>query len=334
MPANRTDLIERYLHAVKFWLPKAQQADIIAELAEDLRSQVEEREAALGHKLNEDELAAVLKKRGDPLEVASRYLPDQRLINPALLPVYKLVLKIVLLWVLAPLLAIVFVGPVFAVAHPWELLLRCCFEYWRGLFMIVGIVTAVFALFDRFQVKFRHPDDWNPLKLPRVPGALDTGARWKHLAGSIFGVAAATCWVYLLWHRTEFSFPGGPRILLAPVWGQMFWPITGLTLAGALIDLLSALRPRWTRVRSYVRVGIDICGLGLAAILLKAGNLVEIAAGTVAVADRAKAMTWIHVTGEWTLIILTVVVIGDAIQETRRLVRGKRAKPAVISTAA
>jgi hypothetical protein len=114
----------------------------------------------------------------------------------------------------------------------------------------------------------------------------------------------------------------------------MFWPITGLTLAGALIDLLSALRPRWTRVRSYVRVGIDICGLGLAAILLKAGNLVEIAAGTVAVADRAKAMTWIHVTGEWTLIILTVVVIGDAIQETRRLVRGKRAKPAVISTAA
>lgn len=334
MPANKTDLIDRYLHAVKFWLPKAQQEDIIAELAEDLRSQVDEREAALGHKLDEDELAAILKKRGAPLEVASRYLPEQRLINPALLPVYKLVLKIVLLWVLAPLLAFVFLGPVLTVAHPWKLLLRCAFEYWRGLFMIVGIVTTVFALFDRFQVKFRHPDDWNPRKLPRVPGADDTGARWKHLAGSIFGVAAATCWVYLMWHRTEISFPGGPRLVLAPVWGEIYWPITGLTLAGALIDLLSALRPRWTRVRSYVRIGIDICGLGLAAILLKSGNLVEIAAGALSVADRAKAMTWIHVTCEWTLIILAAVVIGDAIQETRRLLRRNRAGLAAISTAA
>jgi hypothetical protein len=327
-------LIERYLHAVKFWLPKAQQEDIIAELAEDLRSQVEDREAALGHELNEDELVAVLQKRGDPLEVASGYLPDQRLINPALLPVYKLVLKIVLLWVYVPLFAFIFLGPAFTSARPAAVLLVCCSEYWRAAFATVGMVTIVFALLDRYQLSHGRADDWNPRKLPRVPGAQDTGARWKHLAGSIFGIAAAACWVYLLWHRTEFSFPDGPRFVLAPVWGEIFWPITGLTLAGALIDLLSSLRPRWTRVRSYVRVGIDICGLGLAALLLKAGNLVDIAAGTLSVADRAKATTWIHVTSEWTLIILAVAVIGDGIQETRRLLRGKPAEPAAISTAA
>ncbi len=51
------DLLDRYLQAVKFWLPKNQKQDIIAELSEDIRSQVEDREAELGRKLNESELA-------------------------------------------------------------------------------------------------------------------------------------------------------------------------------------------------------------------------------------------------------------------------------------
>jgi hypothetical protein len=57
------DLINRYLQAVKFWLPKNQKQDIIAELAEDLRSQIEDREAELGRQLNESEVAELLKQR-------------------------------------------------------------------------------------------------------------------------------------------------------------------------------------------------------------------------------------------------------------------------------
>jgi hypothetical protein len=47
------DWLERYLHAVKLWLPRAQQDDIVAALSEDIRSEVEEREKALGRTLNE-----------------------------------------------------------------------------------------------------------------------------------------------------------------------------------------------------------------------------------------------------------------------------------------
>src|ERR1019366_9817627 len=130
---------------VKFWLPKAQQEDIIAELGEDLQSQVEEREGALGHKLDEDELAIILKKRGSPTKIASGFIPEQRLISPAMLPVYRLVLKIVLLWVLAPLFAFVFLGPIFSSAHPGLVILDFFAEAWRAGFMVVGIVTVVFA---------------------------------------------------------------------------------------------------------------------------------------------------------------------------------------------
>ena len=57
------ELLERYLQAVKFWLPKEQKQDIIAELSEDLHSQIEEKEAELGRKLTAIEVEFLLKQR-------------------------------------------------------------------------------------------------------------------------------------------------------------------------------------------------------------------------------------------------------------------------------
>ena len=67
------ELLERYLQAVRAYLPKSQQEDILKELGENLRAQVEDKESALGRALNEDELAAVLKKHGHLLFVVMRY---------------------------------------------------------------------------------------------------------------------------------------------------------------------------------------------------------------------------------------------------------------------
>src|SRR5579862_3287951 len=102
------ELVERYLQAVKFWLPNEQQDDIVAELSEDIRSQMEEREEKLGRRLDDAEIGAILKGRGRPLMVANRYLPQQFLIGPALFPIYKFVLKIVALCYLVPWLLVWF----------------------------------------------------------------------------------------------------------------------------------------------------------------------------------------------------------------------------------
>lgn len=76
------DLVNRYLEAVRFWLPKGQQDDIVAELGEDLRSQMEERETASGHPLDEDGIAAILRERGHPMKVACQYRSARPLIGP------------------------------------------------------------------------------------------------------------------------------------------------------------------------------------------------------------------------------------------------------------
>src|SRR5215470_9476282 len=100
------DLLDRYLQAVRFWLPRAQQNDIIEELRDDIRSQIEDKETALGRDLSEDELVALLQQAGHPMRVAARYQPQHSLIGPALFPLYKFVLKCVGFCYLAPWFAI------------------------------------------------------------------------------------------------------------------------------------------------------------------------------------------------------------------------------------
>ena len=70
-------ILDRYLQAIKFWLPNSQH-DIVAELRDDIRSQVEEQETSLGRSLNESEWEGLLKQRGRPLLVAEKYLLNAR----------------------------------------------------------------------------------------------------------------------------------------------------------------------------------------------------------------------------------------------------------------
>src|ERR1700719_1105167 len=169
-------LLERYLQAVKFWLPKEQKEDIIAELSEDIRSQIDEKEAELGRKLNEVELEAILKQRGRPILVANRYLPQEQLIGPVLFPIYRLVLKIVMLCYLVPWtvtwIALLIFNSGYAAkfaGHSWTGALGSLWaSLWTTAFIAVGTVTLVFAILERAQLKSHFLEEWNPRKLPAV----------------------------------------------------------------------------------------------------------------------------------------------------------------------
>ena len=89
------ELIERYLQAVKFALPQEQRDDIIKELRDNILSQIEEKEAELGHPLSEDEQVELLKKLGSPIHLASRYRKQQHMIGATMFPIYWKVLKAV-----------------------------------------------------------------------------------------------------------------------------------------------------------------------------------------------------------------------------------------------
>ena len=216
------DLLDRYLQAVKFWLPRAQQDDIVAELSEDLRAQIEEQETKLGRQLNETETAAILKQRGRPLLVANRYLPQQSLIGPVLFPVYRFVLKIVVLCSLVPPL-MAWIGrmtfdPSYRSTHSIGIaVIGAWGPFWVTAFIAVGVVTIVFAVLERAQSHSRFLEDWDPRKLRPVhdPNRIPR-------VNSVFELAITVVlvmwWVNGTWSQTLFDHAGG-RIVLAPSGG-------------------------------------------------------------------------------------------------------------------
>ena len=151
------ELLDRYLRNVEFWLPKAQQKDIIAELSEDIRSQIEDRETELGHMLDEAELEALLKKRGNPMFVAGRYLPPRQLIGPTVFPIYQFVLRILAYGYLLPGTAVwLFMAlfiPSYRATYPgWALYGALLHWLWFNAFTLFTLITIGFALIDRMDL--------------------------------------------------------------------------------------------------------------------------------------------------------------------------------------
>ena len=81
------------LQAVKFFLPRSQQDDIIRELSENLIARMQDREEELRRPLDEVEQAAILREHGHPMLVAGRYRTRQQLIGPTFFPLYLLALN-------------------------------------------------------------------------------------------------------------------------------------------------------------------------------------------------------------------------------------------------
>ena len=97
-------LLDTYLKSVARFLPAAERDDIVRELSENLRSQIEDREAQIGRPLTGAEVQAILDQFGSPLEVAGRYQQNTRvlafgrvLVGPVLFPFYTKVLGMKLL---------------------------------------------------------------------------------------------------------------------------------------------------------------------------------------------------------------------------------------------
>jgi hypothetical protein len=242
------ELLDRYLNAVRFWLPdNRQQGDILAELGEDLRSQFEEKQAELGHPLDETEAAAILKACGSPMAVASRYQPQRYLIGPALFPIYKFVLKMVLLWILVPVFLFI-VGPVSLMtsAGSWgEAAVRTLGGLWWGLCIAGAVITLIFAVLEGTRVQLGLENKWDPRSLPPVTERELQTSFLKTICEFAFATVGLV-WLLLL-PRNPFLILGPAAAFLkpAPMWNT-FYPIIVALAAVNIVRLwVGLLRPQW-----------------------------------------------------------------------------------------
>jgi len=293
-----SELLERYLYGVKFWLPKKQQADIIAELSEDLHSQVEDKETELGRPLDEDEMMAILKRCGTPMLVASRYRPQTQLIGPALFPIYWFVLKLVLFWVLVPIF-VVAVGPalILPAANRAGAFFGVLGTLWTTLFTTAAIVTLVFVVLERTGAALDMTEKWGKCSLPplpKQPQPPSTTHTIFELVFALFGV------LYLL------AVPHYPFLLLgplsaflkpAPLWNSFYWPLVVLACLSLVRHLIQVARTEWTWFAPASQLFSTVVGLVVVKYLIDVASKIP--------------------NGEWH----PFVVLANSIQPTAQLTR-------------
>lgn len=241
MPSN--DMLTRYLQSVGFWLPPAAKQDIIAEISEDLHSQIDDRAARLGRPLNDAEVAEILKQRGRPVVVAGSFLPQRQLIGPVMFPIYVFVLKIVALCYFLPWF-LVWLG--YLIFDPSFGGLRELGMFWSLVWTAFGIITFIFAVIDRTSNKSKFISEWDPRKLPKARHK-QPSRKPRDIGAIVFGI------LYLGWLLLVPDFPFlvmGPVahfVKFATAWHSVYPWLIALAVAGILEAAVSLLRglPAW-----------------------------------------------------------------------------------------
>ncbi len=309
------ELLDRYLQAVRFWLPKTQRQDVSAELLEDIRSQIDEREAELGHTLSEADLEVILKRWGSPILVAQRYLPRECLIGPALFPIYKLVLKSALFYYLLPWLLVWICITAFdsgyRATQVGVSVVAALKSLWVTSVCGFAFITIAFAVLDKVQSKTGFLEKWDPRKLPplRNPAEISRCNSVAEMAWFVF---------LALWWMDVVRFPAIPgiHVALAPALMNGFrWPVLLLMVASAAMAVINTLRPWWTSGRAGLRLAIDGFGILLVVMLLNAGPWAEV---TSAAANAGDVARWINLNVGLLLLIYVVSFLFRAVQDILR----------------
>jgi hypothetical protein len=298
------DLVESYLNAVAKALPEEQRADIIGELSEDIRSEMEERQKELGRPLTEEEQEGLLKKRGNPWLLAARYRQDKRsvafgrqIIGPVLYPFYVKVLSfnlgLTFLIVGVIFLALRLAGQKISVS---DMVSTCTLQF----LIQFGVVTLIFSLVEKNLEK--HPDRWHikgmggkfHLDLPierdiqarmrkvRI-GKAGMGSHMREVSrfeslSVIVALAVALVWWSSVQSHVFLIFgPAAALFSLAPVWHQIYFPLVVLADLEIVRAIINLARPDWVQFRAIARVILQAGGLAVLCFAMKAGSWVTVA---------------------------------------------------------
>lgn len=321
------NLIERYLHAVEFWLPRRQRADILAELREDLQSQLDDREAVLGRPLTDDEVSSLLKQRGRPMLVAQRFQPQRSLIGPNLFPIYLAIVKIVGFFYFVPgFLAAVLTA---RGQHPGDHWAQTLSLAWNHIALTaltaLGVITAIFAALEYTGAADRALSQWEPAKLP-APKDRNRIPRGTSAADLIANL------IFLPWWMADFSSPhvlNGPRlqITLFAGWRYFFWGFAAIAIWHILLAAANLLHPVWSRLRATLYLLVHLAAGVLFCLEMRAPLITSLQAAGLGPAKSALLMQWFNLIWSQCLPVAAVITAVIFAVDLWRLIRLARNPP-------
>ena len=307
------DLLERYLAEVRRNLPPRDADDIVAELRDLLLARAEEQEETTGAV----DWNALLQDFGHPLVIAARYRKQQWLIGPELYPFYLHFLKVIVVIVVAVTAGLGVLKGVLWAADPGQAISAFLGSLWWGVASSIGSVTIVFALIERFGgSSVRHFRRWKPMELPELNAAQPS------VVESVFEVSAGV--LILLWWFGLFPTPqfGATfRLVAAPIWQTLFWPVAALMILQLVFNLVRWLRPRWKTVRGLLGAVNAVAAVAIAAVVYRAGRWVTVVPTGMDQAQAASLQAALDLASRIGIVVVLIIWLLNFGAELWRMLR-------------
>ncbi len=316
------ELVDRYLHAVKGYLPATQQLDIIAELKDDLLSQFEEKEAWLQRALTDAEQKAFIKQSGHPMLVASRYLPQQHLIGPTMYPFWWTSQRI-MLFVIASVYGLLAGVRALTNANPFQAFVQALSQATNSFvgtaLFYAAVITIVFWFFERNQVRFGFLANWDPAKLAPAKNKLQIKR-----SESLFEVVAET--IFLLWWVGAISFATsfyhhGKAVpfAMSPAWQPFWWGILAVSVGGITLAIANLIWPYWTQRRLLFGIVLNVVAIGIAYLLFQQDVLIVAGDASIEIAKFGNAGALLDKFAHGLLVLLALLWSIEIIQYTKKM---------------
>lgn len=160
------NLIDRYVQAVKAYLPAKLREDVGEELHSLLYEKLDDMRMENNGQLSEQNEVDFLKRQGHPMTVAARYQEQQNLVSETLYPLYRQILR----WTLLVLVSIKVFYFALGLVEGWQDLSLKGFvaDTFETILVALASVTLLFHFGGRFLEKQRLLDNWNPRALPAL----------------------------------------------------------------------------------------------------------------------------------------------------------------------
>jgi hypothetical protein len=346
------ELLERYLQAVRTYLPRRQQDDILKELRENLLAQIEDKESALGRPLNEDELAEILKRHGHPLFVATRYRQTRHLIGSTPFPVYWLVMKIMLGimgfgYAVSALVQIAQGKPMFEI-------LGTIFSYVGAVLPTFAAVTILFAVLDIGNNKFRllerltkeSNEKFDPRTLPAVRPVPERPEgkpipRYKTAIELFFSTAFLLWWIRVgPIRQLALVVVLGPAGLmdkipfqLGPVWKTVYWPVVLLTLVSIAQQTYTLIHPDRIKLFAVMRLITNAGSVAVLYLLTRTNEMLVLVPGIANGAELTDTLHIMNTTLHYVMIFTAFLTVVECFKQIRRLILTSSATPAASTMA-
>jgi hypothetical protein len=272
------DMIERYVYDVGRRLPAKQREDIEKELKSLLLDALEAR--AGGKEPAQEDVAAVLREFGSPMDVAAKYAGERYVIGPRLYPVYRMVLLIVLCAVTFGLAVSFIIGTTLEAQTTADLVGRIA-QFFAGVFSsllgAVGGVTVVFWVIERamergggkpgFEMK------WDPKNLPPVPTRRDDWRPSHSVVALVFSAVFLVILNFLPEAIAVYARDAAGQLHRYPVLSAealaAYLPLwdAGLALS-MLLHVALLIRGRWSLTTNLGNIALQVFNIAVVGIMM------------------------------------------------------------------